>query len=151
MVSDGQNNGGRTTEVALPPCMSSENLRCVQRGARFVGERCKRRGIVHREVGQNLSIDFDAGQLEAVHERVVVHVVLVRAGVDARDPETAEVALLVLAIAVRVLPPAFDGLFGGTPQLAARAESAARGLHDLLLPLETRNVRYGTRHGSLLG
>src|SRR5262245_21505092 len=124
--------------VALFP-LPPPRLRCAQRGARLVDERRKRRGIVDREVGENLSIDFDAGELEAVHERVVVHVVLVSTGVDAGDPETAEVTLLVLAIAVRVFPTAFDGLLGRPPQLAPRAERAAGGLHDLLLPLQARN------------
>src|SRR3954468_1893998 len=129
--------------------MTSEKLRCVQRGARLFDERRKRGGIVDRQIREDLPVHFDARELEAVHERVVVHVVLVRARVDTGDPEATEVALLVLAIAVRVLPAAFDGLLRGTPQLAAGAKGAARGLHDLLLALEARDVAYGTRHGAL--
>src|SRR3954462_8033334 len=129
--------------------MSSENLRCVQRGARLFDERRKGSRIVDRAIREDLTVPWDAGELEAVHERVVVHVVLMRARVDAHDPEAAEIALLVLAIAVRVLPAALDGLLRGPPQLAARAEGAARGLHDLFFPLQPRNVRYGTRHWSL--
>src|SRR5690349_8457750 len=132
--------------VALPPPMTSENLRCVQRGARLVGERRKRGGIVNGEIGEDLPVHFDPGLLQTVHERVVVHVVLMRRRVDAGDPETAEITFLVLPIAVRVLPAALDGFLRGSPQLAARAERAARGLHDLLLPLQARNVRYGTWH-----
>src|SRR5256885_6754277 len=44
------------------------------------------------------------------HEDVVVHVVLVRGGVDARDPQAPEFTLLRLAVAVRVLPTALDVL-----------------------------------------
>src|SRR6184192_2365721 len=51
----------RRLYVALPPCMSSENLRCVQRGARLVDQGGKRRGIVHGEIGENLPIHLDAG------------------------------------------------------------------------------------------
>src|SRR5688572_16156685 len=115
-------------------------LRSVQRGARLLGERGKRRRIVHREIRENLAIDFDSGLAQAIHERAVAHVVLARARVDARDPETAEITLLVLAIAVRVLPAAFDVLLGGLPELAAGAERTASRLHDLLLPLQARNV-----------
>src|SRR3569833_2070264 len=129
--------------------MCSETLRCVQRGARLFDEARKRRRIVHREIGEDLSVDFDTGELEAVHERVVVHVVLMCAGVDTRDPQLAEITLFVLAIAVRVLPSALDGLLRRTPQLAAGAKGAARSLHDLFFPLQARNVRYGTRHWSL--
>src|SRR5512146_2062762 len=127
--------------------MSSENLRCVQRGARLVSERRKRGGIVHGEVGENLPVDLDSGLLEPIHERVVVHVVLVGGRVDARDPEATEITLFVLAIAVGVLPTALDIFLGRLPQLAARAKGAARGLHDLLLPLQARDIGYGTRHG----
>src|ERR1044071_8381151 len=135
--------------VALPPFLTSENLRCVQRGARLLGERRKRRRIVHREIGENLSIDFDAGELEPVDECVVVHVVLMRTRIDPHDPQLTEIALLILAIAVGVFPGALDGLLGRLPQLAAGAKGTARSLHDLFLPLQARNVRYGTRHGSL--
>src|SRR2546430_2762915 len=38
--------------------MSSEYLRCVQRGARLFDERGKRRGIVDREIGEDLSVHF---------------------------------------------------------------------------------------------
>src|SRR5581483_8450438 len=133
-------------DVALPPCMTSENLRCVQRGARLVDERRKRRGIVDREIGEDLPVHFDAGELQPVHERVVVHVVLMRARVDAHDPQATEVALLVLAIAVRVLPTALHGFLRRPPELAARAKGAARGLHDLLLPLQAGDVADCTRH-----
>src|SRR4051812_28664243 len=129
--------------------MTSEDLRCVQRGARLVCERRKRRRIVDRQIREDLSVHFDAGELEAVHERVVVHVVLMRARIDAHDPQTAEITLLVLAIAVRVLPAALDGFLRGTPQLAAGAEGTARSLHDLLFALEARDVAYCTRHWSL--
>src|SRR5262245_52856132 len=125
----------------------SENLRCVQCGARLVSERRKRGGIVDRKIGEDLSVHFDAGVFQAVDERVVIHVVLVRSRVDALNPELAEIALLVLAIAVRVLPAALDVLLRGLPQFAAGTKGATRSLHDLLLPLQTRNVGYGTRHG----
>jgi hypothetical protein len=69
-----------------------------------------------------------------------------RGGVDARDPETAEITLLVLAIAVRVFPAALDIFLRGLPQLAARAEPAAGSLHDLLLALQSRNVRSNAWH-----
>src|SRR5437879_4577866 len=132
--------------VALPPCMSSENLRCVQRGARLVDERRKRLGIVDREIREDLPVHFDARELQPVHQRAVGHVVLMRARVDTQDPEATEVALLVLAIAVRVLPATLDGFLRRLPQLAAGAKGTARSLHDLLFPLQTRDIAYCTRH-----
>src|SRR5688500_10190397 len=68
------------------------------------------------------------------------------AGVDADDPELPEIALLVLAIAVRVLPAALDVLLRGLPQLAPGAERTAGGLHHLLLALQARNIRSDAWH-----
>src|SRR5262245_24012898 len=67
-------------KVAPPPQVQRKELSyCFRspasrlRGARLVGERAKRRGIVDREVGENLSVHFDAGLFEAAHEDVVIH------------------------------------------------------------------------------
>src|SRR5919112_4008898 len=81
-------------------------LRSVQGGADLVGERTKRLRIAHGDIGQDLPVDLDAGLAQPVDEHVVAHVVLPRGGVDAHDPEAAEIALLILAIAIRVLPAA---------------------------------------------
>jgi hypothetical protein len=62
------------------------------------------------------------------------------ARVDADDPQLAEIALLVLAIAVRVLPTALDILFSCLPKFAAGAEGTARSFHYLLFALESRDV-----------
>src|SRR5690606_5132490 len=102
--------------------------------------------VAHGQVSEDLPVHLDAGLLQAVHEDAVAHVVLVCRGVDAHDPEPAEVPLLVLAVAVGVAPAALDVLLGRLPQLAARAVGAARGLHDLLLPLQADDVRLDARH-----
>src|SRR5207244_7701805 len=59
-------------------------------------------GVAHGDVGQDAAVQLDPGQLEPVHERPVAHPVLPRCGVDAGDPQAAEVALAVAAVAVRV-------------------------------------------------
>src|SRR4051812_17567819 len=59
-------------------------------------------GVAHGDVGQDLAVQFDAGQRQAVDERAVGHALGARGGVDAGDPETAEVTLAVATIAVRV-------------------------------------------------
>ena len=97
----------------------------VERGAGLFGECSKSGGVVDCEVRKNLAIDFDAGLLEAVHKDTVAHVVLTRTRVDADDPQLAEIALLVLAIAIGVDPSAFDGLLRGSHSLL-RAPKAPR-------------------------
>src|SRR3712207_1419483 len=60
-----------------------------------LGKASERLGIAHGDVGQHLAVDLDLGQLQPVHELAVRHAVLTRGGVDARDPQAAEVTLLV--------------------------------------------------------
>jgi hypothetical protein len=106
-------------------------------------------GVADGEVGEDFTIDLDAGLAEAVHEDAVAHIVLVSGRVDADDPEAAELALLVLAIAVGVRPATLDIFLGGLPELAAGTEGAASSLHHLLLPLQSRDVRFDARHLSI--
>src|SRR5439155_20682926 len=143
-------SGGSARNLAPPPRPFNESndaLCGVECRACFFGERGKRRRIMHGEIGENLPVDLDAGFAEPVHELAVAQIVQVRARVDASDPETAEVPLFVLAVAVRVFPTALHVLLRRLPQLAAAAKRSAGRLHDLLLPLETRNVRSSARHG----
>ena len=60
------------------------------------------RRIRDRELGEHLAVDLVAGLLQAVHQPAVGDLVLARGGVDADDPEAAEIALPGLAVAVGV-------------------------------------------------
>src|SRR3954447_7342898 len=83
---------------ALESLVSAVSLRSgCRRLAGGLGKSAERLGIAHGDVGQDLAVELDAGQLQAVHERAVGEVVLARGGVDARDPQAAEVALAVAA------------------------------------------------------
>src|SRR5215204_2709411 len=68
----------------------------------LLGKASERLGVADGDVREDLAVELDAGLLQAVHELAVRHALLARRGVDANDPETAEVALLVPAVAVRV-------------------------------------------------
>src|SRR5205085_5961485 len=59
--------------------------------------------IHHREIGKHLAIDLDVRLPQARHEGAVGHAELAHRGVDPRDPERAELALLLAAVAVGVL------------------------------------------------
>ena len=72
----------------------------------------KRLRIVDSHVGEHLAVELDAGPLQTVHEHGVGHAVLAGASVDAGDPELADLALLVAAIAVLVLERMIDLLLG---------------------------------------
>src|SRR6476620_11478971 len=60
-----------------------------------LGESAEGLGVAHGDVGQHLAVQLDPGQLEAVDERAVAHALLAGSGVDALDPQAAEVALAV--------------------------------------------------------
>src|SRR5690606_22716718 len=76
--------------------------------------------IVHSEIRQHLAVDLDVGSLEAGDELRVGRPVLAGGGVDAGDPQPAELALAGAAIPVGVGPRMHHLLVG-------RAESATAG------------------------
>src|SRR5829696_2066866 len=78
----------------------------------FLGKTSERLWVADGDVREHLAVDLDLSQLQAVHELAVRHALLARRRVDAHDPETAEVALLVAAIAVGVGVGLDEGLLG---------------------------------------
>ena len=58
--------------------------------------------VVEGEVGEDLAVDFDSGFVDEAHELGVAEAILACAGVDALNPEGAECAFLVLAVAIGV-------------------------------------------------
>src|SRR3954465_15257207 len=73
-----------------------------ERRLRLLGDRLERGRLVDCELGEDLAVELDVRLLAAVDELVVGEALLPRGRVDARDPEAAEDALLVLAVAVGV-------------------------------------------------
>src|SRR4051794_37735063 len=59
-------------------------------------------GVADGDVGEHLAVELDLGELQTVHELAVGEALLARRGVDALDPQAAELALAVLAVAVGV-------------------------------------------------
>src|SRR3954468_20461057 len=85
---------------------SSGGLRCVdvlgQRGLGRLHEDGERGRVVDGQVGHHPPVDLDAGEVQALDEPVVGHPVGSSGGIDALDPEPAEVTLARLAVAVAV-------------------------------------------------
>src|SRR3546814_14263513 len=67
---------------------------------------------VHRDVGQNLPVGFDARELEPVHALRIGPTLGATAGVEPLDLEREEAALLHLAVAIGVLPALLTPLPG---------------------------------------
>ena len=73
--------------------------------ATIAGERL---GLADREVGQHLAVELDARPLQPVDELRIGQAVLAHAGVDALDPQAAEIALLVAPVAIGVAQRLLD-------------------------------------------
>ena len=70
---------------------------------RHLDERGERGGLADGELGEDLAVDLDTGDLQALDEPVVGHPVRAGRGVDAGDPQLPEVALLGAPVAVGVV------------------------------------------------
>ena len=73
-----------------------------QRGLSLVDDGLKGSRFAGGEVSQNLAVHVDAGQLQAVDEAGVGQAVQTHAGVDALNPQAAEIALLIAPVAIGV-------------------------------------------------
>ena len=87
-------------------------------------------GVVEGEVGENFAVDLDACLVDETHELGVAEVVHTGCGVDALDPECAEVALLVLTVTVSVGKTFFPCVLGYGPYVTAASEVAAGEFED---------------------
>src|SRR5699024_5937089 len=65
---------------------------------------CSKRGLVaHGQVGQNLAVEFHTRLPETIHEHAVRHTQLLGTGIDAGDPQPAEITLAGAPVAIRIL------------------------------------------------
>src|SRR5215207_143435 len=94
----------------------------------FLGKPSERLGVADGDVREHLAVELDACLLETMHELAVAHALLTGGGVDAHDPEPAEVTLLVAAVAIRVGVRLEQGLLG---PLVAGMRLAAEALGPL--------------------
>src|SRR5438132_1011828 len=109
--------------------------------ARFglLDDAAERRLVEDREIGEDLAIDVDRRLLQARHELAVRDSRVARPGVDARDPEGAELALLVAAVAVGVLPRLHHRLLGDAIDVLAPAAEPLGLVEDFLVARARRD------------
>src|SRR3546814_13713127 len=88
-----------------------------QRSLRLGDDGAERLALVHRDVGQNLALQFHPGQLQAVPELRIGQALGADAGVDALDPQAADGPLLDLALATGLLAAPFVALPGAARRL----------------------------------
>src|SRR5690606_7415044 len=101
---------------------------------------------MHSHVGQDFTVQFNRGLFQAVHEGAVGHAVRTRSRVDTGDPQCAEDALLVAAIAVGILASAHDCLLGNTVYLAAATTVTFGKVKNFLVTGTCSNPTFYSRH-----
>src|SRR4051794_558944 len=105
----------------------------LQRALGLRDDRAERFGLVHRDVGEHLAVEGDAGEVQRVDELAVGQPLGANRGVDALDPQSAEAPLLHLAVAVGVLAGLLDRLAGDSDRVLAAAVIALRIVEDALV------------------
>ena len=74
------------------------------------GQRLERLRLVHCEIGEDFAVDLDAGLVQPVDKSAVGQADLASGGIDALNPQGAEIALSVLAVAIGILAGLLDRL-----------------------------------------
>src|SRR5690606_24202747 len=100
-------------------------------GLRYYG--CKTGLIVDGHIGQYFTIQFDRGFFSASDEHTVCNTQFAAGRVDTGDPQSAESALLVAAVAVGILPGAHDRLFGDAKDITAATAIAFCCFNDFFV------------------
>src|SRR5262249_10190309 len=104
-----------------------------QRALRLGDDRAERLGFMHRDVREHLPVEANSRELQRVDELAVGQSFGADRGVDTLDPQSAEVPLLHLAVAVGILPGLFDRLAGDADGVLAAAVIAFRLIEDPLV------------------
>src|SRR5215472_2660926 len=125
-----------------PPSAHAEGGLCLLR------QRTEGRGVVHRDVGEHLAVDLDAGLVQSVDDAAVGKAVDTRRRVDARDPQRAELTLVLPPVAVGVLPRLDDGLLRRAIDLAPGVVVALRLAKNFLVTAAGRHATLYSCHSA---
>ena len=91
--------------------------------------------MIHGQIGQDFSVELDALFMDVVHEFGVGRSIHAGAGIDTCNPEAAEGAFFVAAVAVGVLEGFFYGVFGYGIDVFTRTEVAFGQFKDFFTSL----------------
>jgi hypothetical protein len=107
---------------------------------------CEAGSIVDGDVGQDFAVKLDAGFFEAIDELRVADAILLGGGIDAHDPERAELALFLAAARVSEFESALNGLLGGLVKLGFCKEITFGALQDLFAPVGAFGSTFNAGH-----
>ena len=83
-------------------------------------------------IRDSLTVDLDASLVESTHELGVAHTFKTCSGIDTLNPECAEIALLVAAIAEGIGKTLLPSVLGNGPNVLAGTIVTAGKLEDSL-------------------
>src|SRR5580658_485285 len=119
-------------------------------GLGFLRDGRKGGHVMDREVCKHLAIDGETRLVQPVDQRAVGQPAQPRSGVNARDPQCAELALLLAPAAVGILTGLDDRLLGGAEYLAPGIEVTLRLLENFLVPPTSDDTAFNSCHVLLL-
>ena len=98
----------------------------------LVADSLERCWIVHGEVSENLAVDFHTCLVDEAHKLAVRQTFKTGCSVDTLDPEGAEIALFLLAVAVGVGEAFLPCVLSYGPHITAAAVVATGEFKDFL-------------------
>jgi len=101
---------------------------------------------VHCELSKDLAIKSYIRTGQSVYELTVGQTVLTRGGINTRNPQGSELALLLAAVAIGVLASFDHCLLGDTKTAAASAAIALGLIKDALMSLVSRDTAFHSWH-----
>src|SRR5216683_6587724 len=119
-------------------------------GLGFLCDGRKGRHVMYRKIGEHLAIDGEARLVQPVDQRAVGHSAQTRRGVDAGDPQRAELTLLFAPAAIGVLTGLDDRLLGGAEDFAPGIEIALCLLENFLVPPACDDTAFNSCHVLIL-
>src|SRR5690606_11245117 len=109
-------------------------------------QRTERIRFVDCDIGQDLAVDLDASLGKTVDETAIGQALLADSSVDALDPESAERALAVLAVAVSILLRTVNCSLGGADGVLATATETSSLIQNLLVLCVGGNAAFYACH-----
>src|SRR5207237_435131 len=121
-------------------------LHLLQTRAGAGDERGERGGVANREVSQHLAIDERAGGVQTGDELRIGDSVQAGGGVDARDPQTAEITFAIFAAGERGVQALLDLLLRDAVTARLHPVIALRELQDLDAAVLSFWTSFDSRH-----
>src|SRR5690606_38026459 len=135
---------------ALIDRMSMKELKQSQGCFGFLNNGSKCLLLVHGQIGQNLTVDFNIRLLQTSNQTAVRQAVGTGASVDTGNPQCAEGTLTVTTVAVSVLTGLDNRLLGYAENATARSVVTFGLLENLLGTTTCDHATFYTSHTLIL-